>query len=610
MHVSYKLLVSLCFTLLYFSCNKDFYLIGEELFVDQTISTFKENYPAYTFQEYLQRVETSVQNMVQLGKIEHPIFGRSEASIVSQLSINNSLFFGDLRQDIEESENPSSISVIPENEKVTAVYLDLPFFTNQKDKDNDGVIDSLDVDPEDPESNSDEDELTDFIETQAGLNPLSADSDGDGILDHNDTDNESYESENNVYEIDSIYGNSNASFNLKVFELTYYLNSLDPAKNFETDRTYYSDDDFFERGFYDAILHDKRINLNFEELRFNYEEDDPETADIDESIRVETRLTPRIRVPLDVSFFQERLIDQEGKPSLETNKAFQEVMRGIIIQTDNFSEDLYMLLSLSDASIRVEYEYDKYNVNGTAEDESDDFIEKARKELSMSLSGVRINVIKNEVSSPEINELLESSTLESPSKKLYIKGGKFHGRIRLFSEENEDEQNLLDDLKRQNWLINQAKLVFYIDPDQNLTDSKLFADRLYLYKYDSGEPLLDYINDNSEAPNLINGNKITFGGFLEYDNNNKPYRYAFDITKHISDIIRNDSPNIDLGLVVTSNINDNSLLMAFEDLSEDSNYKYPRAATLNPLGTILLGSSPSENLSEKKVQLELTYSSY
>jgi hypothetical protein len=133
---------------------------------------------------------------------------------------------------------------------------------------------------------------------------------------------------------------------------------------------------------------------------------------------------------------------------------------------------------------------------------------------------------------------------------------------------------------------------------------------LYLYKYDSGAPLLDYITDNSEAPNLVNGNKITFGGFLEYDNNNRPYRYVFDITKHISDIIRNDSPNIDLGLVVTSNINDDTLLKAFEDLSEDSNYKYPRAATLNPLGTILLGSSPTENLSDKKVQLELTYSSY
>jgi len=62
--------------------------------------------------------------------------------------------------------------------------------------------------------------------------------------------------------------------------------------------------------------------------------------------------------------------------------------------------------------------------------------------------------------------------------------------------------------------------------------------------------------------------------------------------------------------VVTFNVNDDTLLNAFEDLSEDSYYKYPRAATLNPLGTILLGSNTPESLSDKKVQLELTYSSY
>ena len=512
MRVSYKLLVGLSFIGLCFSCNKDFHPVGQELFLDQTLSTFSESFPVFTFQESIERVETRVQNMVQLGKIEHPVFGVSKASIVSQLSISNNLFFGDLRQDIEDMENPSSISMIPENEEVIAVYLDLPFFTNQKDKDNDGVIDSLDADPEDPESNSDGDELTDFIETQTGLNPLSSDSDGDGILDHNDTDNESYESENNVYQIDSIYGNSNASFNLKVYELTYYLNSLDPANNFESNQTYYSDDDYIERGFYDAILHDNRINLNFEELRFNFEQDDPETEDIDETTRVETRLTPRIRVPLDISFFQERLLDKEGDPSLETNKSFQEAMRGIIIETDNFSEDLYMLLSLGVASVKVEYKYDKYNTNGTAEDESDDFIEKVKKEFSMSLSGIRINTLKDETSSPEIEGLVISSMSNSPSEKLYIKGGKYHGRIRLFSNENQEEGSFLSDLRNQNWLINQAKLIFYVDPDKSLIDSNLFASRLYLFRYDTGAPLMDYITDNSEVPNSVNGNKISFGG--------------------------------------------------------------------------------------------------
>ena len=53
--------------------------------------------------------------------------------------------------------------------------------------------------------------------------------------------------------------------------------------------------------------------LDLNELRFNYKEDDPETEDVDERETVETRLTPRIRIPLNKSFFQEKILDQEGK---------------------------------------------------------------------------------------------------------------------------------------------------------------------------------------------------------------------------------------------------------------------------------------------------------
>ena len=129
---------------------------------------------------------------MQLGKINHPIFGQAEASFTAQLTIPNNLFFGNHRQQFEDEPDDSDPNLIPENEKVKFVYLDIPFFTNQDDADNDGVIDSLDADPNDPLSNSDGDELTDLIEFQSQLNPLSSDSDGDGILDHNDDDNEDH----------------------------------------------------------------------------------------------------------------------------------------------------------------------------------------------------------------------------------------------------------------------------------------------------------------------------------------------------------------------------------------------------------------------------------
>ena len=609
MHSSFKLLVSLSFIALILSCNKDFTPVGKDLLADQTLSTKSQSFPVFTYQEGVEKVQTNVQPLVQLGSITHPVFGKSQASLVTQLSLGSNPIFGDSSQTQEEEENPSSNTIIPENETVTAVYLEIPFFTNQNDRDNDGVIDSLDADPDDPESNSDEDELSDLLELQSGLNPLSSDSDGDGILDHNDDENDTYESENKVYEIDSLYGNPNASFDLKVYELTYFLNSLDPAKNFESTKVYYSNEDYFEKGFYNSILHDETITLNFDELRFNFKEDDPTTEDVDETTRVETRLSPRIRVPLDTTFFQERILDMEGTASLESNAAFQRALKGIIIRTDNFSEDLYMLLNIQEATIEIEYEYDQYDTNGTPDDLTDDSTVKATSEFTLNLSGIRVNTLTNSDSNPLIQEQLASSSLDEPTDKIYVQGGRFHGRIRLFSRNNEVNQAILNDLKTENWLINQAKLVFYLDPEQPNFSSELFASRLYIYRHDSGQPLLDYFSDNSVTSASANSGKTTYGGVLEFDESNRPFRYAFDVTNHVSNIIRNDTINFDLGLVVTGDINDNTILDAIKLSTDNSKIKYPRGATLNPLGSVLIGSHPEEDLSDKKVQLELTYSS-
>ena len=43
-----------------------------------------------------------------------------------------------------------------------------------------------------------------------------------------------------VYEIDSLLGNSDASFKLKISELDYYIRAYDPNTNFEKYQKYYS----------------------------------------------------------------------------------------------------------------------------------------------------------------------------------------------------------------------------------------------------------------------------------------------------------------------------------------------------------------------------------
>ncbi len=608
MRFSSLFVVGISLTLINVSCNQEFNPVGDVMLSDLTLSTKKEVAPAFTFQEKLEKVQTNGLPLVQLGTINHPLFGKAEASFATQLSIGNTPFFGDHRQRFEEGENQNDVNLIPENEKVTSVVLEIPFFYNQNDADNDGVIDSFDADPQDPQSNSDSDELTDLVEFQSGLNPLSPDSDGDGILDHNDDDNSGYDADNKEYDIDSLYGNRNASFDLKIYELNYFLNALDPATNFETTQAYYSSRDFYEEGFVGEQLSDERITLNFEELRFNFKEDDPETADVDETTQIETRLSPRIRVPLNTDFFQKNVIDLEDEEVLQNDAAFREMLKGIVIRAENFSDDLYMLLDINNANITVFYEYDNYDTNGTLEDTSDDSIIKSEKEFEISLNGIRVNTLKNSLFDAAIEQRIEASKGNMPTDRLYIQSGNLYGKIRLFSSENQDENTLINNLRTKNWLLNEANLSFYIDQN-SIFPQELMALRLYLYKYDTGQALLDYQNDGSVSDFGVNSNKKIFGGALEYDDAGKPFRYKFNLTSHISNIIRNDSLNVDLGLVVTANINDASLVKGVNHtLTKD--ILYPLSATLNPLGTLLIGSHPEATLEDKKVKLELIYSDF
>ena len=82
-------------------------------------------------------------------------------------------------------------------------------------------------------------------------------------------------------------------------------------------------------------------------LLLYYEEDDPATEDVDETTQIETRLTPRIRVPLDTDFFQEKILDEEGEVVLSNNSNFIDHIKGINIRMENSSSDLYMSLNIS-----------------------------------------------------------------------------------------------------------------------------------------------------------------------------------------------------------------------------------------------------------------------
>ena len=127
--------------------------------------------------------------------------------------------------------------------------------------------------------------------------------------------------------------------------------------------------------------------------------------------------------------------------------------------------------------------------------------------------------------------------------------------------------------------------------------------RLYLYDLNGKAPLIDYFIDQSSGSKKSD-NKIYHGGLIELDEDKNGLMYKIKISEHIKNVIRKDSTNIKLGLVVSSDISDS---MNTEILNSDFMTYTPQGSAINPLGTVLIGPNPSEKNYDKRMRLNLYY---
>jgi hypothetical protein len=210
--------------------------------------------------------------------------------------------------------------------------------------------------------------------------------------------------------------------------------------------------------------------------------------------------------------------------------------------------------------------------------------------------------------------------------KADIKGYDVNGNLVNAPNGVSDE---LDDLRnpangKQKWLINEANLTFYID--NNAMANAIEPNRIFLYDLKNKRPLLDFYTDYSQGINS-KFNKYIFGGLLTNDNGKiinskigeRGTRYKVNITNHVRNLIKyggvgvtKDSTNVRLGLVVSENINNAinySLNTPFSSGTGSNLFqsKYiPMMSVANPLGTILYGSNSSVP-ANKRLKLEIYY---
>ena len=595
-----KVSIILLYFIVFVSCNKEYNTIGTDFLRSDTIETNVKYVDVFINQKKVPAFKSIGLPIYQLGKIQDEVFGNREADFVSQLTLEEfDPIFGITSQAMEDEGDDSNILIIKENEIVVDAYLDIPFYNNTFDTDGDGVIDIYDVDPLDIYSDSDGDGLSDIFERSNGTDPLDPDTDDDGILDNVDTDTINPRQGSTVYDIDSLIGNIDANFKIKVQELDYFLSTYDPSNNFETFLKYYSDDNVIEN-FKGKILYDGEIEINTEEVVI-YKEDDPDTDDVDESTQVQERLTPRMRIPIDKDYMQTKIIDKEGNIDLANQDNFSLYFKGLFLSAYDFTDPLLLILDYSNASINIVYEYDKYNRNDTPDDTSDDTVDREQKIFKLDLAGNQINLIKQDPYSPEISTALANSS--DDLKRVYLKGGEgIMMEIDLFDDGSTND--ILAEIKSKGWLINEANLTMYVDQEAIENSGGIIEpSRIFLYDIESKSPVVDYFIDQSQGQKQKD-QKVVHGGLIEIDEDRNGIKYKIRISEHVKNIIRNDSLNKKLGLVVTSDISN----AINTELKNNDELEYiPISSVINPMGTILYGPNPEPINYDKRFRLELFY---
>jgi hypothetical protein len=475
-----------------------------------------------------------------------------------------------------------------------------------------------------------------------------------------------------IYELDSVYGNSEtAKFKLRVYENGYFLRDYDPADDFESAQKYYSNDKSLVDAYKGTeLLNNSTIVAQNEEFIFSnkeiyiYKTDgsgqylDTNGAVLanqtDPTLRViKERKLPGMWLDLKNSFFQQKILNAPTSGALFNNNAFKEYFRGILFEVEAISPDQGAIAMVDFSSAEFKIIYKAAALAPTTEVPNPP---RTRRILSLqmgykSTSNKKANSINfiEHTRNALYNSALSSSNEVNGDDRLYLKGGNGSvAFIDVFGADDKiiDDNNILvnglpdglggfigngvpdelDELrinmKLNQWLINEANLVFYVDKPVMSDSKQIEAERIYVFDATNHKPILDYYADNSSGSNFKK-NKILFGGiiqketFTDINGNKKGIKYKVRLTEYINQLIKNDNAdyddNVRLGVAVIEDINSpaNAFINPANPITIGTTQVpfIPVSSVMSPLGTVLYGTNMpagDPNIA-KKLKLEIYF---
>lgn len=548
------------------ACEREFATIGSGIISENDFGTSSQRYSVITYNKDLGAIQTNDMPALLLGYNNDPLYGDYTASFVCQMTA--------------AQYDP----VFGQNVVLDSVVLTLPYFSVQTDTDEDG---------------------------------------------------------NGTYEIDSVFGD--APIRLSIYENRYFLRTFNPELEFDDELKYFSNKTSSDGNMISDGELEGTLLYTTDEFLPSADEIVLTVEDEFGEVNVSSRIAPALRVKLDNpgNFWENMFLNREDDIVLSNESNFLDHFRGLYFKAETLgSEGNLTMFSFGDsASLNIYYSNDldegdddndgipnladadvdgdgvidngpdsdgdgindDFDVDQTGGlDEDGDGIDDARIEgsgnFAMNFNNNRVNFLdSNFMTIPEGDPI-------DGDERLYLKGGDGSmAIINLFNGDEEGNSDELEDFKAQNWLINQAQLVFFVDQDAIMGKE---PERVIIYDLNNNTPLIDYFIDQSVSATQINA-KIDHLKPLERvddDPEGAGIKYKIEITEHINNIFLRDSTNVKLGLMVTSNVN---TIDGLDVLDDDDVSRVLSGAVLSPRGTVLFGNNTTDE--EKKVQLEIFY---
>ncbi|OMQ12513.1 DUF4270 domain-containing protein [[Flexibacter] sp. ATCC 35103] len=408
-----------------------------------------------------------------------------------------------------------------------------------------------------------------------------------------------------VYALDSIYGDPNGKIKLSVYESGVQMRSSYFEGGSQFAQLYYTDQntDFDSYKIVNTEtgkpLNDDPSVLQNEEFFFSAAEIVDITKD-DAGKDVTTRVAPEMRLNLNKNYFLNKILKADAS-KLSSPTVFQEYFRGLYFKVEKSggSPSNMALLDFAKAgNAKITIKYKAKTASTT-----DDANLTEDKTLVINLSGAQASLYQDN-KKPDYDTAIKNPNKTAGDERLYLKGGQ--GSLAVV--ELTGFAAKLDELRTNNWLVNEANLIFSIDSDKmkNTYEPK----RVYLYDLDNSIPILDYSTDGTSSITTDSKmTKVVYSGIINVDaTTKKGTTYKIRLTSHIRNIIKNATvKNVRLGLVVTGDINTitSGKLKLKNDIISDA----PRASVMSPLGTILFGGNiPSTDVNyAKRLQLQVYY---